>query len=417
MGEIRGTGEKPPPNRTLYVVSLNHLVNDSSTYLIASLFPAVVVAFHFSELEIGILVALGYLMNMIFQPLTGRLSERYEAKWLLAAGLSSMAVSMLMFTVSNTFPTMLASVAILRFGSSFYHPVGVSAVSRTYKGTKLDSSMGFQSSFGNLGVMLAFVLSAPLYLSLGWRGPFLVYAMLQVGIVVLTSVAMRGRTITGGRSLVERPPGGGPVGGGLEAKNGGQGRTQPSNQASLLGLPLFFFFAAMVSGGAYSIFSNFGNLFLVNNGFQFTTSDDLIAVWVACAFVGAMGSGWLTRKLGRGSLLLVTYLFAGLAGFLFVFSYDNVLLVVVSLAVSGFMDSITYPAVYSELATFLEGNPAASRGTAYGVLFSGQIAGSAVFGILTGYLAEAYTLQVPFAVGASMLVLYAAVVYLWTRRE
>ena len=410
--ETSDAGAGKASNRTLYVVSLNHFVNDSSTYLIASLFPAVISAFGFSVLEIGVLVALGYVMNMVFQPLTGRLSERYEERMLLAIGISSMAVSMLMFTLSNTFYTMLASVAVLRFGSSFYHPVGVSAVSRTYRGTKLDDSMGFQSSFGNLGVMLAFLLSAPLYLAFGWRGPFMIYAALQVGVVVLTSVAMPGRATTEGH-LVEEPSGHGATG----SEGGDAAGTRTSGQASLLGLPLFFFFAALVSGGAYSIFSNFGNLFLVHVGFQLTTANDMIAVWVASAFVGAIGSGWLTKRLGRDRVLLATYLFAGLAGFLFIFSHGDVLLVLASLAVGGFMDSITYPTIYSELSAFLDRNPATSRGTAYGVLFSGQIAGSAFFGILTGYLAEAYTLAIPFAIAASMLVFYAAVVHLWAGRK
>ena len=418
---LAGTPETRPAelasvsSRTLYVVSANHFVNDSSTYLIASLFPVVVAAFHFSEFQIGVLVALGYLTNMIFQPLTGRLSEKYEERKLLMLGISSMAASMLLFTASSTFPAMVVSVLVLRFGSSFYHPVGVSAISRTYSGARLDRSMGFQSSFGNLGVMFAFVLIAPLYLALGWSGPFLIYAVLQFGVVILTSAAMPRRDGTSAARLPV-PPSGGTAREREGTESAAICPPRSPSKLNFVGLPLFFFFAALVTGGAYSVVSNFGNLFLVENGFGFTSSDFLVAVWVACAFVGAMETGWLTGKFGRGRLLLITYLFAGLATLLFAFSSGNLALVVLSLGMSGFMGSVTYPAIYSELSAYLERNPALSRGTAYGVLFSGQIAGSAAFGLLAGYLAGAYGLTVPFVIGGATMVFYAAFVYLWTRR-
>jgi len=91
----------------------------------------VVVTFGFSKFEIGILVAIGYLMNMIFQPITGRYSEKIESRKLLAIGITLIAISMILFTVSSTFASMIFCIALLRIGSSFFHPVGVSAVSRT----------------------------------------------------------------------------------------------------------------------------------------------------------------------------------------------------------------------------------------------------------------------------------------------
>ena len=178
-------------NRILYIVSLNHFINDGSTYLISSLFPALILAFGFSEYKIGILVAVGYLVNLVFQPITGRYSEGFEARKLLALGISFIAISMFLFMVANGFLAMLVAILVLRFGSSFYHPVGVSAISRTYSGAKLDSSMGFQSAFGNLGIVLTYVLAAPVYLAIGLKGPFAIYAALEVATVIITLLGMR----------------------------------------------------------------------------------------------------------------------------------------------------------------------------------------------------------------------------------
>ncbi len=408
-------------NRLLYLVSLNHLVNDSSIYLVSSLFPAIVLAFGFSELEIGTLVALGYLMNMIFQPMTGRLSEKYEERKLLALGISLMAVSMLLFTISSTFLTMLVSVLVLRVGSSFYHPVGVSVISRNYAGKRLDSSMGFQSSFGNLGVMLAFLLSAPLYLALSWKGPFLIYAGLESATVVVTLTLMRKArlqySVKESTTVITQETNHHPVvDGAVYSKNSDPPFSNSTRTKFRLGLPLFFISASLVTGASFTIFSNFGNLLLVQNGFGFSLSDYLIALWVGVAFVGAMLSGWLTRRLTRTRLLFMTYFLAGVATLGFAFARHNVVLILPALAVSGFMDSITYPAIYSAAGAFIQDHPEVKRGPAYGVLFSGQIAGSSIFGFLSGYLADAYGLQLPFVIGALMLVCFSFVVYAWSKR-
>ena len=233
-------------SRILHIVSLNHFVNDSSTYMVSSLFPAMILSFGFSEYQFGILVAVGYLVNLVFQPITGRYSERFEARNLLALGISLMAASMFLFMAANGFVMMLVAMLVLRFGSSFYHPVGVSAVSKTYSGSKLDSSMGFQSAFGNLGVVLAYVLSPLVYIAIGWHGPFIIYAALEITTVIVTLTGMR---------MPKKDP---------VAKK--EEALAPAKKFRL-GLPLFFVVSAFVTGGAYAIFGSFGNLLLFRHGF------------------------------------------------------------------------------------------------------------------------------------------------------
>src|SRR5437016_3917570 len=58
-------------NRILYIVSMNHAVNDGSVYLLSSLFPVVISLFGLSVLQVGILVGLGYLVSVIFQTVVG----------------------------------------------------------------------------------------------------------------------------------------------------------------------------------------------------------------------------------------------------------------------------------------------------------------------------------------------------------
>src|SRR5206468_7509271 len=88
-------------NRILYLVSLNHATNDGSVYLLSSLFPIVLALFNISVFQVGIIVALGYLVNILFQPVVGHYSEGRDPGKLLAIGISIIAVSVISFVFAT----------------------------------------------------------------------------------------------------------------------------------------------------------------------------------------------------------------------------------------------------------------------------------------------------------------------------
>src|SRR5438309_9837097 len=188
-------------NRTLYVVSMNHAVNDGSVYLLSSLFPVVLSLFSVSVFQVGILVGLGYLVSVFFQPVVGRYSEGRNPKKVLALGIAIISAAIASFVLATDFLTLLGSTLLLRIGSSFFHPVGISAVSKVYGGERLGHAMVFQSAFGNLGILLVFASSPPLYLLLGWKATFIVFALVGVVDVAVTLLAF-------GTSRSDAPHGG-----------------------------------------------------------------------------------------------------------------------------------------------------------------------------------------------------------------
>jgi MFS family permease len=373
---------------------MNHLTNDGSTYLISALFPVVVSVFGFPNFEVGILVAVGYLTNMIFQPITGRYSESLEPRKLLGAGIAIIAVSMLLFTISSSFLFMLTTIIILRVGSSFFHPVGVSAVSRSYSGVHLDRAMGFQSAFGNVGVLAVFLTSAPLYSLLGWRGPFVVFATIDTVVVILTIFFMRTRSSTPKNVSIEpEPPSG-----------------SPPNR-SRLGLPIYFILTMLISGGAYAVFSNFGNL-LLSSSFSLSQSDAMIAVWVFAAFFGAILTGSMTKKVKRKRLVTLFYGVACVSTLAFALLSENLAVAIVVLIVNGFALSATYPMIYSQLSTYLA-DKTQSKGSAFGLLFSSQIIGSSVLGFSGGYLASSLGWSFPFEITSILLLIGSIASLYW----
>lgn len=385
-------------NRVLYVVSLNHAVNDGSVYLLSSLFPVVLSLFALSVFQVGILVALGYLVSVLFQPVVGHYSEGKDPGKLLATGILLVTVSIVSFVIATGFLSLLASVVLLRIGSSFFHPVGISAVSRAYNGPGLQQAMGFQSAFGNFGVLLVFLTAAPLYLTLGWRSTFFVFAAWTISDVVITLAVLRGRF----RSVANKPDD-------AEAPSDGQSRK--------LRIPFFFVGAAFISGGSYAVILNFANIFLGSRvHIAVSEANLLVSAFIATAFIGALSTGAWTRFLQRGVSLATSFLVASMTIAVFTIFSDNIILSAAALLANGFTLSATYPLTYTELSHYLE---AGDRriGQSFGILSSSQTVGASAMGLVSGYVSQLLGLSFAFGTVAVLMLLGFIITASWTRRQ
>jgi MFS transporter, FSR family, fosmidomycin resistance protein len=376
---------------------MNHAVNDGSVYLLSSLFPIVIANYGLSVLQVGVLVGAGYLVSVVGQPIVGRYSEGADPRKLLALGIGIISVSVLSFVLSTDFSSLLASVVLLRVGSSFFHPVGVSAVSRTYAGAGLDRAMGIQSAFGNFGIFSVFVSAAPVYLAFGWKTTFILFALLGVLDVAVTLAILKVPT------SADRRPG---------------ERVDPQvPQRGLLGTPLFFLAVTFISGACFALIVNYTNILLQSEShLAVFTANVAVAGWIGFAFLGAVSTGRWPRVIRRSSLLALAFLVSASTIVALSFVANNPLLAVPVLLVNGFMLSATYPLTYSELSEFLENSPD-TKGRSFGAIFSSQTIGGSVFGLLSGYLAVAFGLTSAY-LAAGLLMFAGAVISLnWARRR
>ena len=385
-------------NRILYIVSMNHAVNDGSVYLLSSLFPVVISLFGLSVLQVGILVGLGYLVSVIFQPVVGRYSEGRDPKKVLALGIAIISAAIASFVLATDFLTLLGSALLLRVGSSFFHPVGVSAVSKEYRGARLGHAMGFQSAFGNLGILLVFVSSVPLYLLLGWKATFLAFALVGVVDVAVTLVIF-------GTSHWNGSHGGG---------NKGTDHPATAHQGRL-GIPFFFVAATFISGGSYSVILNFMNILLKEqNHLDVFRANVVVSAWIASAFFGAISTGRWSRALRPILLLSLVYFATAASIFAFTFLSASLLLVITALLVNGFAISATYPLTYTELSRYL-GLDATTRGRSFGTIFSAQTVGGSVLGLASGYLSDTFGLPFAFASLGVLAFLASGLTLSWER--
>ena len=381
-------------NRILYLVSLNHATNDGSVYLLSSLFPIVLALFNISVFQVGIIVALGYLVNILFQPVVGHYSEGRDPGKLLAIGISVVTVSVISFVFATGFLSLLASVILLRLGSSFFHPVGISTISKSYGGPRLQKSMGFQSAFGNVGVLLVFLTSAPLYLEVGWRATFVVFAVWTLADVILTLTLLRGR-----HSAASDDP---------QTPSSSKPQTKRT-------IPVFFVLAAFISGGSYAVILNFANIFLGTRAHLDVPQANLIvSAFIAFASLGAIATGGGTRFVPTNVLLAISYVVASGSIAAFTLLSGNAILATITLLATGFSISATYPLTYTELSRYL-GSIGQQSGRSFGVLSSGQTIGASILALASGYVSRFLSLEVSFGSVAILALIGSVSAAFWIR--
>jgi MFS family permease len=275
----------------LYVVALNHAVNDGSVYLLSTLFPILQILFGLSYAQIGILLGMGYFVPVVCQPIIGHYGEHRRPIGFLGFGILLIAISIFSFTYSTGFASLLVSFLILRIGSSFFHPIGISAVSRTYEGPGLQTSMAFQSAFGNMGVLLVFLTVSPIYILAGWKITFIFFTIVAFATVAVTVGLLRTDTLV----KKVRP----------------HVLKEVNTRFEFLKFLIFFLIVAFVSGGSYAVILNFANLFLTQHEPQLSLSQVNLVVssFILAAFLGALS----TRICLRGTAYSTGASFGGLS--------------------------------------------------------------------------------------------------------
>jgi len=254
--------------------------------------------------------------------------------------------------------------------------------------------MGFQSAFGNVGVLLVFLTSAPLYLAVGWRATFIVFAIWTLADVVLTLTFLRGRHST--------------------ASNDPQTLSSSKPQTKRT-IPLFFVIAAFISGGTYAVILNFANIFLGTRAHLDVSQANLIvSAFIAFASLGAIATGGWTRFVPTNVLLAISYFIASCSVAAFTLFSGNAILATITLLVTGFSISATYPLTYTELSRYLD-SVGQQAGPSFGVLSSGQTVGASILGLASGYVSQFLGLEVSFGTVALLALIGSVLAAFWVR--
>lgn len=376
--------------RLLWVISYHHACNDGTLMALVALLPILFVELDISYYEVGLL-GFGLVITVAVQLAVGRIADRAFSHYLLEAGAALMALSFILLLFVQDFAQLFVAVISMRVGASFYHPVGISWITREYGGAELDGALGVQSGIGNLGVIVAMASSGFLGEAFGWKTPCLLWAAMNLAAIVAGVYAVRGHA-SGGNHTSRKAP--------ISIR-------QTFRKMVMLTLPI-------ATGGAiYQVTSYFGPVNLTTlHGWTAGSADLLFAVWIAVGTLTSYYYGRLRERFGRYPLMRVGYGVSAIAtlGLFFLSDWQVTLPLLV---VFGAVLFLTYPALF---AVVTDATDESERGTAFGILFGFQLGGGAVVVYVTGLVADVTGEPAwGFVIVAVMAALSLVTVHIWER--
>lgn len=329
---------------------------------LVAVLPILIDEMSLSYSEVGVL-GLGLIITVVVQFFVGKAADRKFSRYMLEVGAALMAASFMLIPLVSDFIGLFIVVIAMRVGASFYHPIGVSWITREYQGPFLDTALGIQSGVGNLGVILALGTSGFLGEHLGWKAPCLVWAFLNVLAVILGLYLTKDHGPSTGTQTT--------------------GRGRPAG-ATFRKIAVIAF--PVATGGAfYQVTTYFGPITLTQmHGWSTGSADLMFATWIGVGTLTSYFFGRISERLGRAKVLRYGYATGFLSALALAFMHQWYLLLP-TLLVFGAMFFLTYPALFGVASAATD---ASERGTAFGMLFGFQLGGGAVIVAACGVISD-----------------------------
>jgi len=196
--------KRSEPGTTFAVLvglSVSHLLNDTIQSLIAAVYPILKDAYSLSFTQIGLITLAFQLTASLLQPVIGLCTDRRPLPFSLPFGMASSLLGLLLLSVADDFPTILAAAAFVGVGSSVFHPEA-SRIARLASGGRHGFAQSLFQVGGNAGTALGPLLAAFIVVpcgqhSLAWFSVVAVVAMVvlvRIGVWYRTHLASRPTT-------------------------------------------------------------------------------------------------------------------------------------------------------------------------------------------------------------------------------
>ena len=372
----------------MFVISYHHACNDGALIALVALLPILVEEMGLSYTEIGIL-GLGLMITVVVQLVVGRVADRMFSKYLLELGAMLMALSFLLVLFVSDFVELFAAVILMRVGASFYHPVGISWITREYAGPYLDTALGIQSGIGNFGVIASLATSGFLGDSFGWKMPCAMWMLLNLAAVVMGVLAVRNNDVT-------------------------PQKAEPARTSMMSTVSKIRVFAVPVAAGGalYAVTTYYGPVNLTTMHDWSTGMADLVfAMWLAVGTVSSYYFGAISARFGRRAIIKGGYVLSALVLIALYFTSTWYLMVPL-LLVYGTMLFLTYPALFAMVS---DATAHDERGTAFGVVFAAQLGGGSALVYVCGAVADrfenpsiSFLIAAAFALASILMMMGAA---------
>lgn len=368
----------------LALLTAGHFFSDFYANFLPALLPVVMANLGLSLTAGGLLVMVYSFTSSILQPLSGYLIDRHGYTWLVIATLPVSAVAICFSALAPGYAVLVACVALAGLGSSVFHPLATSIISKFTPAEGKGLAMSVFIGGGNFGFGLAPAVVIYWLVTFGPVGlPWL----------ILPALLLAGAYLYCRLHRVDLTPPVRPAGG-----------TAWYRSASLLKLNAVM---ALRSWSQMAL-PNFLAVWLVQQGHSPTLAGGLLTVYLLAGAFGGFIGGALGDRFGRKACIAGCLAVCLPAMYIFLRSPAIDLTAWVMLAVSGAALQGTLPSSIVWAQDIIPHNAAMASGMMMGLSFGLGGVGVAI----TGALADHIGLQP--ALLWSLLPLAAAVPLTWS---
>ena len=363
--------------------------------LIIPIMPFYVEQFGAGGAELGSLMAIFSVMQFIFSPFWGSLSDRYGRKRIMVLGVLGNALSLLGMGLANSFITLFAARAIGGILSSATFPTAMAYISDSTTHEDRGGGMGLIGAAMGVGMVLGpgiggwladQSLSAPFFLAAGLS----TIAMILIHFILPESLPVEKRT-TSAQKL--------------------RGPQLGLLWKSLFGPLGFMLFLAFLVNYALANFEGIFGLY-ADHRFGYgpqQVGSLMMVVGVVSAVVQFMLTGPATRKLGEANVIKLS-LVASALGFVLMVMAETDLTIVLTIGFFVFSNAMLRPSIMSMTSKMTEGG----QGVALGLNNAFQILGRVVGPLWAGVLFD-YNVTLPY-MSAAVIMLGTFLFALWSMR-
>jgi FSR family fosmidomycin resistance protein-like MFS transporter len=388
--------------RLVTSICFAHFVSHYYILLLAPLFIFIREDYGVTYTELGLALTVFNVVSTVGQTPVGFLVDRWNARYMLVAGLLVGAAAFAIAGLVNSFWVFVAMFAVAGLGNTVYHPADYALLGRHVPFERAGRVFSYHTFAGMLGNAAAPATLVYLYAVMGWRGAFLCAAALGVVAAIVVF-------------LTDEPA--------VPVKTATRKADEPADTTAdgwklLLSAPIlanlvFFILLSMSGGGLYNyLVATLGAL----HGTPATVANSALTGLLAMSAVGVLVGGQLTGLTARYGLITAFGLMCTATVCVLVGLIDFPAMVLIALmSTVGFCAGLTMP---SRDMIVRAVTPRSAYGRVFGFVTTGFHLAGIVSPIIFGQMLDrGYPREIFFFMAFCALLSIATVTYTTTRKR
>jgi MFS transporter, FSR family, fosmidomycin resistance protein len=305
-------------NAAVLLVAFGHFTLELCQSFLPIIYPAFRDAFSLSYAQIGLIGFVATTAGTLAQPLFGHLSDRTDSRQVAAWSVLWLGLMMGLLGLAWNYTVLLVVVALASLGSASFHPAGATVTAMSASGSR-GTAISIFSVGGNLGAALSPLLVA---VGLAWFGLSGTFILIPIAVLV-GFLLIRGLGNNGFGATVSTKVSADPVGRGFA-----------------LGLA-FVVLAASARSWFQFTWMTYLPTWLESHGHSVIFAGQMLFLFSLAIGLGSLIGGWLSDRVGRWQVLMVSLLLLGPVFWLYL-QIDGTFQIVLT-GVQGFLLGCTYP--------------------------------------------------------------------------